>query len=223
MSDKIWSRKEFFSCLGKTGAGMCLCGAIAGNLMTSSGETETGKKAEKEIIRKAPDETQPGEKSIERSAKRMEFCDGWIKRFMEVLSQNLDEKTLEKLMKANGKACLKAFSPAGKRRASPVTFEHFAEWIAKEGKAQGYSVVGQDVFSEYNSSAETGKSSPEGICLCPMVEAQVGGKIPSFYCQCSIGYVQEAHERMLGRQVEVRLIDSVLRGGKRCKFKINLL
>ncbi len=221
MSDMTMNRKEFLAHIGRTGA--CMCAAAAGMASALTGAVPDEKAAEKEAPARSINDTVPGEKSVERAAKRMEFGDGWIKRFMEVLEQNLDEKTREKLMAANGKACYVAYAGEGQRRATPVTFERFAEWIAQTGKSQGYSVVGGDIFSEYTGSAETGKPSPENICLCPMVEAQAAGKIPAFYCLCSVGYVREIHERMLGRQVEVQLVDSVLRGGKRCRFKIILV
>ena len=221
MNDRIMDRKEFFSRIGRTG--VCLCAAAAGMASALKGAIPDGNNAEREAAQKSINDTVPGEKSVERAAKRMEFADGWIRRFMEVMEKLLDEKTREKLMQANGKACYIAYAGEDQRRATPVTFEHFADWIAKKGKDQGYSVVGRDIFSEYTGSAETGKPSPEGICLCPMVEGQTGWKIPSFYCLCSIGYVREMHERILGRPVEIRLVDSVLRGGKRCKFKINLV
>jgi hypothetical protein len=217
MNEKTMDRKEFLASVGRTGA--CLCAAAAGMASALSGAVPDEKAAAPKPVK----DTVPGEKSVERAAKRMEFGDGWVKRFMEVLEQNLDEKTREKLMQANGKSCYIAYAGAGQRRATPVTFEHFADWIARTGKSQGYSVVGSDIFSEYTGSAETGKASPENVCLCPMVEAQAAGKVPAFYCLCSIGYVREMHERLLGRPVEVRLVDSVLRGGTRCKFKINLV
>jgi hypothetical protein len=221
MKEKTMDRKEFLTSVGRTG--VCLCAAAAGMASALSGAVPDEKAAEKEAPPKPGKETEPGEKSVERAAKRMEFGDGWVKRFMEVIEQNLDEKTRGKLMEANGKACYIAYAGEGQKRATPISFERFVDWIAKKGKDQGYSVVGNDVFSEYTSSAETGKPSPENICLCPMVEAQAAGKIPAFYCLCSIGYVREMHEQMLGRPVEVQLVDSVLRGGKRCKFKINLV
>ena len=35
--------------------------------------------------------------------------------------------------------------------------------------------------------------------------------------------LNEMHERILGRPVEVEIVDSVLRGGKRCKFKMTVV
>ena len=80
MNDRIVDRREFFSHIGQTG--VCMCTATAGLGVA----------------------LEPGNKSIERAAKRLEFGDGWIKRFLEVMEQNLNEETRVKLMKANGRA-----------------------------------------------------------------------------------------------------------------------
>jgi hypothetical protein len=221
MNDRIMDRKEFFSRIGRTG--VCMCAAAAGMASALKGAIPDGNNAAKEAAQKPVKDTVPGEKSVERAAKRMEFADGWVKRFLEVMERLLDAGTREKLMQANGKDCYIAYAGEGRRRATPLSFEQFAGWIAQKGKDHGYSVVGNDIFSEYTGSAETGKPAPESVCLCPMVEAQAAGKIPAFYCLCSVGYVREMHEQLLGRPVEVQLVDSVLRGGKRCKFKINLV
>lgn len=63
------------------------------------------------------------------------------------------------------------------------------------------------ITSEYTSSAETGQAAPANICLCPMAEAQTAGSISPTYCLCSLGYVKEMHERILGRTVNVELVD----------------
>lgn len=220
MRGNSMDRKEFLARAGRAGA--CLCAAAAGMASALKGAVPEEKAAGQEPPRKSLNDTVPGEKSLERAAKRMEFADGWVKRFFEVMEPLLDEKTRDQLMQANGKACYIAYAGVRPRRPTPLSFEQFADWIAKNGKDKGYSVAGRDVFSEYTSSAETGKASPENICLCPMVEAQAAGKIPAFYCLCSVGYVREMHEQILGRPVEVQLLDSVLRGGTRCRFKINL-
>jgi hypothetical protein len=220
MDERNMDRKEFLSRIGRSGA--CLCAAAAGMASALAGVVPTEKRFEDKAARPAIDETPPGEPSPERAARRMEFGDGWIRRFLEVMERNLDEATRERLMRANGEACYAAYAGKDPPWADPVSFERFADWIARSGKEQGYSVAGRDIFTEFTVNAETGKPSPEGVCLCPMVEAQAAGKIPAFYCLCAAGYVREMHERLLGRPVQVQLVDSVLRGGKRCKFKINL-
>jgi predicted hydrocarbon binding protein len=127
-----------------------------------------------------------------------------------------------KIMAANGKACFSAYRPDLKRRAEPATREIVEAWVARRGKAGGYSMDGDAVTFEYVGSAETGQSAQEGICLCPTAEAQGIKKISPTLCWCSVGYVKEMHERVFGRPVNVELITSVLMGSPRCRFRITL-
>lgn len=222
MKGKPINRKEFISVLSKLGAGTCMC-AAAGELgATFGGQTSSSEPAQTPPSTKEIDRTKPGDKTVERAAKRMEFGDGWVKRFFDAVDQTLDEPTRKRLMTANGKACFSAYAGPSTRQPRPDEFERFTEWIRQKGKDKGYSIEGKVISFEFLGSAETGKASPEGLCLCPLAEAQTAGKISPTYCLCSVGYVKEMHERMLGRPVEVELVDSVLRGGKRCKFRMTV-
>jgi hypothetical protein len=200
-------RKDFLATLGKGGAGLCLCAAAAGMREAFAGQTAA---------------TRPGDKTTERAAKRMEFVDGWVGRFFEAVDKTLDEASRQKLMMANGRSCFAAYAGPPKKQPAPDALEKFTAWIAAQGKEKGYSIEGQVISFEFVGSAETGQASPEKVCLCPTAEAQKAGKISPTYCFCSVGYVKEMHERMLGRPVEVELVDSVLRGGKRCQFRMTV-
>ena len=167
--------------------------------------------------------SKPGEKTLERAGKRMEFVDGWVRRFFEAMDQTLDAPARERLMIANGRACYAAYAGPPKKTPAPDALEKFTAWIAEKGKTQGYAIDGNVISFEFVGSAETGQASPEGICLCPLAEAQKAGAVSPTYCLCSVGYVQETHERVLGRPVKVELVDSVLRGGKRCKFRMTVV
>ncbi len=81
---------------------------------------------------------------------------------------------------------------------------------------------GDAIVMEFLGSAETGQASPEGVCLCPTAEAQGPKRISPTFCWCSVGYVKEMHERVFGRPVRVELLESVLMGHARCKFRITL-
>jgi hypothetical protein len=192
-------RKGFLT----TVVGGCACAAVSGMRAALGAEPP-----------------QPGEKSVERAAKRMEFADEWVKRFFAAVDQTLDEPTRHKLMEANGRLCFVAY--AGPPRREQKTLEQFKAWVAESGKERGYSIDGDAIGFEYVGSAETGGAAPERVCLCPMVEAQTAGSISPTYCLCSVGYVREMHERILGKPVAVELVDSVLRGGKRCRFRITM-
>lgn len=213
-------RKQFIATLGRAGAGVCMCAAAGGMRSALGAEAPAPKSAAGADTTRAIDRTKPGDKTIERAAKRMEFADGWVQRFFENMDATLDEPARRRLMEANGKSCFIAF--AGPPRREPVTLEHFRDWIAKHGKESGYAIEGNVVSYVYLGSAETGQAAPESLCLCPMAEVQSVGTISPTFCHCSVGYIREMHERLLGRPVQVELADSVLRGGKRCRFRMTL-
>lgn len=201
------TRKDFLETLGKGGAGLCACAAASGMGAAFAGQT-------------AP--TKPGDKSVERAAKRVEFIDGWVKRFFDAMDGTLDDAARRKLMLANGKACFAAYAGPPKNQPGPDALKKFSAWIAEQGKEKGYSIEGNVISFEFVSSAETGQAAPESVCLCSTAEVQKPGQISPTFCLCSVGYVKEMHERILGRPVEVELVGSVLKGDKRCRFRITV-
>jgi hypothetical protein len=207
MENRPLNRKDFLATIGKAGA--CMCAAAAGMRTALAGQNQ------------AP-ASKPGDKTPERAVKRLEFVDGWVRRFFAAMDQTLDRPARERLMIANGRACFAAFAGPPKKKPEPDALEKFKAWIAEKGRAQGYGIEGGVISFEFAGSAETGQAAPESICLCPLAEAQKAGQISPTYCLCSVGYVREMHERTLGRPVEVELVDSVLRGGRRCKFRMTV-
>jgi hypothetical protein len=58
-------------------------------------------------------------------------------------------------------------------------------------------------------------------CYCPLVNhARVG--IPDFYCCCGAGWHGKIWEGITGGPVEVEVLESILRGGERCRFRVRL-
>jgi hypothetical protein len=221
MNARLISRKEFLAVFGAAGAGTCLCAAAAGMGAALADERPDANNPGA-AGGQSPVQAKPGDQSVERAVKRMEFGDAWVRRFFEVMDQSLDETARRRLMMANGKACFAAYAGPPKKEPGQDAVEKFLQWVGTKGKERGYSAEGKIVSFEFVGSAETGQAAPERICLCPMAEAQTPGKISPTYCLCSLGYVKEMHERMLGRPVEVELVDSVLRGGKRCTFRMTI-
>ncbi len=200
----VMNRKAFFGHLGRACVGSCLCAA---GVREALGQT-------------SPD-TSPGAGTPSRAVKRMEYSDAWVRRFMDVLDQTLDSTTRMKVMMTNGKTCFSDWIRSQGREIRPVSFETWAARHREPSPNGSVRVEGNVIYFEYTGSAETGQASPEGICLCPMVESRPKG-LSRTYCLCSVGYVKEMHERTFGRSCEVELLDSVLYGGKRCRFKITV-
>jgi len=205
MKKGVMDRKTFLGSIGKVG--VCAC-AAAGGLRSALALT--------------PGQAKPGDRTPERAVKRMEFADHWVKRFFDVMDQTLDAESRRKLMMTNGRTCFREWIQESKQEIKPINFEQWAEKVTKDAKREGLRVEGNVIYFQFNSSAETGQESPEGICLCSLVESKPAGMSPT-YCLCSVGYVKEMHELRFGRKAEVELLDSVLMGGQRCRFKITML
>ncbi len=207
MLDFNMNRKEFLKSAGKCCLGSCAC-VLMGGLMSAHADDSTGKP--------------PANAEKPRSEKRIEFAENWVTRFMDVLDETLDPETRRKIMMANGKKCYRAWIADTGRQIKPVTLEQLTEWVNKNVMDDSIRIDRNIIYFQFNSAAETGLPSEEGQCLCTLVETKPKG-LSGTYCDCSVGYVKEWHELLLARQVEVELTESVLRGGKRCKFKITVL
>jgi hypothetical protein len=57
-------------------------------------------------------------------------------------------------------------------------------------------------------------------CSCPMVKE---GVTPPSFCDCTLGWQVEAYSTILGRPVTAELEESVLRGGKKCIYRIKVI
>jgi hypothetical protein len=210
MKEPIMDRKGFLRCVGSACVGSCLC--VTGLRHALAEQSETAPPAA---------ETAPGADTPARAVKRMEFSDAWVTRVMAVLDSTRDADSRPRVITSNGRACFREWIESTGRQITPVSFDTWAA-SARERPLDGVlSVEGNVIVYQYESSAETGQSSPEGICLCPMVESIPAGLSPT-YCLCSVGYVTEWIELLFGRACEVELIESVLRGAPRCRFKITV-
>jgi len=168
-----------------------------------------------------PASSKPGDPLEERAIRRMEFADLWLKRFMNVLDNTLDEETIKKLMITNGKICYQEWIKSTDQQIEVVPYEQWAARVKETVNDGSVQIDGNVIHFQYMGSAETGEAAPEDVCLCPMVESKPAG-LSKTYCLCSVGYVKEMFEQTFGKPVDVQLVDSVLYGGKRCKFKITV-
>ncbi len=48
-------------------------------------------------------------------------------------------------------------------------------------------------------------------------------KMPPIYCSCSIGWQKYTYETIVGKKIEVRVLESVLGGSDKCAFEIKIL
>jgi hypothetical protein len=206
MKDGSMNRKEFLMKAGKFCGGSCICALLGGRDLLYAQDA-------------GQNSTPPAKKP--RSEARIKFAENWVKRFMEVLDSNLDEETRNKIMMANGKACFRGWIKETNQQIEPMTLKQLTDRVNANDSDDSIRIEGNVIYYQFTASAETGLPSDEGQCLCSLVESKPVG-LSSTYCNCSVGYVKEWDDILLGRPTEVELLESVLWGDKRCKFKITV-
>lgn len=78
-----------------------------------------------------------------------------------------------------------------------------------------------DVVHFRHTRNPEGMKVSDGWCLCPAVERGPEG-LSATYCECSVGYVGELLEWVVGAPVRVELLESIKRGGSGCRFLVHL-
>ena len=144
-----------------------------------------------------------------------------IRRIMQQLDSKVDQSTRDAIMESCGQACYEGAH--GKRSAEKPTPEQVEKFLAGMRKYVGADNVRQSgdeilIYFRYTANPQGLKTS-DGYCLCPILEDAPKDISPT-YCHCSVGYVKEIFERGLGKPARVEVTETVLRGGKSCRFTV---
>jgi hypothetical protein len=150
--------------------------------------------------------------------ERMQHAHRWLKRFFDVFDKELDEPIRKRVMRENGRVCYR--QNLGQPRP-PVPMEEFVKILQKHLGKENCWMDGKNVYFNYVSNSR-GLRKEKEYCLCPMVEKGPEG-LSGTYCECSIGYVRVMFSSSTEQQVEVELLESLKRGGKRCRFRITIV
>ena len=138
-----------------------VCGCAFG--MNPGGAIGSVLTAEKDAGRPAPGETPCNEK--------MDFTQKWVKRFFDILDNQIDEPARIKLMQTNGAACaMGAYGELTDKK--PATLPEIDETIGMFQEKIGRENIYRDgnlVYFNYVGSPEGVKIS-DGFCLCSMIE-----------------------------------------------------
>jgi len=130
-------------------------------------------------------------------------------KLVNVLDQELNEEQKAKVFESMGRECARQFRS--------ITFDKY------KGDIDGFlkSIQRPDGWVEkveYDKEAGIIRIFDRaGKCTCPLVKA---GVTPAVQCKCTLGWQKETYSAILGRPVEAEVEESILRGGKRCVFRI---
>jgi len=199
-------------------AGLGCCGAALGFSRSQENPERRAVTLTEDLTRRIRD----GAKSPDW--RKMEEAAMKFKAMMDHMDEILGEETKIKILNACGRSCFSnAYGVADERKPTPEQGEAYLKNLEKNGFEVRREKETITVFYRWGTKQNPyGLSMQEGYCMCPIVESGAPGMSKS-YCNCSAGYVKEALERATGKTVlKAEVLESILQGGKDCRFKIVL-
>ena len=148
----------------------------------------------------------------------------WVKGAMERLDGLLDKETAAKVMVGCGHACARingvAVRMGVEKRMKYATVEEYLEAEQRDPIPGTRLEREGDVLHQYYMP----HTIKEGLrCVCSRISSLPPDQtISPTYCNCSKGYAEKFWEAVLGRPVEVELIQSTMTGADECQFTIHL-
>ncbi|UCE40173.1 MAG: hypothetical protein JSV17_11980 [Candidatus Aminicenantes bacterium] len=140
-------------------------------------------------------------------AQKTKFIHSWILNLMEKMDENLDEKAKINLLEGCGRACAESHAKA--------------DALKHKGNLDGWlrvlkKWVGPENIQMENNAVRVIYSK----CLCPIVQDHPP-LMSKTYCNCSRGWLMETFETVMEKPVEVKMEDSIMQGGKHCRFLVS--
>lgn len=133
-------------------------------------------------------------------------------KLVNILDATLDDAQKKKVFDGLGRQCAEMFRSQ--------TIDKYKGNI--DGFLQSLQTPGGWVEKvEYDKAAGTIRIQDKASkCTCPLVK---NGLTPSLQCLCTLAWQRETYSGILGRPVEAELEESILRGSKRCVFRIKIM
>lgn len=148
----------------------------------------------------------------------------WVKEAMERLDESVELPVRDEIMLRCGHNCAavnsRPLDAAKKRRAKFNSLDEFiSAEITKPPSGMRFEREGDLVYQFYTPQS----FSHPMRCYCGLLRGLPQDEVVSrTYCQCSRGFVQKWWEGILGREVEVDLVETAVSGASECKFAIHL-
>jgi hypothetical protein len=140
---------------------------------------------------------------------RIRFVQRRYPKLLEILSRRMGADTLNGVLHELGTCCASFDDKSTKKYRGDL--DGFVRYI------QG-GVSGDTVAYDRQKGVLTMTSPERTTCFCPFY----GANSPELACNCSLGWQQHTWETFFQKKVTVNLKESVIRGGKRCVFEIQV-
>ena len=129
-------------------------------------------------------------------------------RLLEILAAQTNDETVAAVLNQVGRFCASQMKLLGQHAGDVDGFiREFSQRYHEE------------ITFDRDRNVITVVSAERTDCTCPLICRQTPGSA----CACSLGWQKHVYETLLGREVRVELKESVLRGGRRCVFAIQVL
>ncbi|MBN2088818.1 hypothetical protein JW964_04360 [candidate division KSB1 bacterium] len=138
--------------------------------------------------------------------RRQKFLQQWLKNLMENMGEQMDETTQIKLLEACGRDCAGSHA---KQEAQKYA-GNLDGWLGTLKKWVGETNVKQDGNRIQVVYAK---------CFCPLVQ-EAAPFANGTYCNCSRGWLLEVFETVVQKPVQVVKEETIIGGGKECRFKV---
>ena len=131
-------------------------------------------------------------------------------KLIEIIEARLPEDERRLILLALGGKCADTY-----RAALIDRYKGDIEGFLAEGRRNWMAEATYDKAEGTIRIVDKGPS-----CSCPLVKV---GTTPPSFCDCTLGWQEEAYSEILGRRVKAELEESILRGGKRCVYRIRVI
>ena len=140
--------------------------------------------------------------------QKIKFMQNWISNLMKNMDQHLGEKEKIKLLEECGRDCARIHAQKEAKKYQGQ-LEGWLGTMRKWVGAENIRKEGDVVHVMYSK------------CFCPLVQ-DAPPLMSNTYCNCSRGWLKEVFETVLEKSVKVKLEDSIMKGGKQCRFSVFL-
>jgi len=141
-----------------------------------------------------------------------DFKKGWISNLLSVLEHNLEYEAKAVVLRA----CA-SFHYRDARMEEIVSqyrgnLEGFIQFLSEQWQWQiTYDPVKGTIRADENKD----------YCICPLVQ-QREQKVSGTLCHCSEGFAQQMFSDVVGKPVEAKVLQSILRGDQSCVYLIQM-
>jgi len=131
-------------------------------------------------------------------------------KLIEIIETKLPEGERKQILHTLGGKCADTY-----RAALIDRYKGNIQGFLEEGRRNW---MAEAVYDEAKGTIRIVDKGPS--CSCPMVKV---GTTPGSFCDCTLGWQEQTYSEILGRPVKAELEESILRGGKRCVYRIKIV